>query len=127
VEEAIGSFIEKGHNVLHLSVHSFTPILNGTIRNADIGLLYDPRRKREADFCNRWKEALNAAEPNVKVRCNYPYRGTADGFTTHLRRMFENEKYAGVELEVNQKFPLSDEQVWEKLQDTLVATFHKAK
>jgi predicted N-formylglutamate amidohydrolase len=127
VEEAISSFIKKDHSVLHLSVHSFTPVMNGEIRLADIGLLYDPKRKREADFCNRWKSSIKVADPELKVRFNYPYRGTADGFTTHLRRMFPDEQYAGIELEVNQKFPLEDEKVWIKLQETLVSTFQKAK
>jgi hypothetical protein len=36
------------------------------------------------------------------VRRNYPYRGTADGFTTYLRRQFSARKYLGIELEVNQ-------------------------
>ncbi|KAA9325222.1 N-formylglutamate amidohydrolase [Adhaeribacter soli] len=127
VEEAISGFIEKDHSVLHLSVHSFTPVLNGVLRNADIGLLYDPKRKRENEFCARWKKLLSEANPNLKVRFNYPYRGTADGFTTHLRRMFPDEQYAGIELEVNQKFPLEEAEVWENVQETIVKTFQKAR
>lgn len=127
VEEAILSLIDKGHSVLHLSVHSFTPLLNGVIRNADIGLLYDPKRKQEATFCSRWKEALRKTNPDLKVRFNYPYRGTADGFTTHLRRMFPDGQYAGIELEVNQKFPLGDVGLWENVQENIVETFTSAR
>jgi predicted N-formylglutamate amidohydrolase len=126
VEAAIRSFTEQNHSVLHISVHSFTPELNGEIRNADIGLLYDPKRKTEKDFCARWKENLLQEDPALKVRFNYPYRGTADGFTTYLRKHFPDEKYAGIELEVNQKFPFGDLKNWEKLQENVVQSFRKA-
>jgi len=41
-EEKIYQFWKQDKTVLHLSVHSFTPVLNGEIRQADIGLLYHP-------------------------------------------------------------------------------------
>ena len=126
VEEAIRSFIAENHSVLHLSVHSFTPVMNGILRNADIGLLYDPKRKSEAEFCTRWKKELAAIAPELKVRFNYPYRGTADGFTTHLRRMFPAEKYAGIELEVNQKFPEEGAETWNNVQQKIVGSFQVA-
>jgi predicted N-formylglutamate amidohydrolase len=121
VEKAIRSFLAQKHSVLHLSVHSFTPELNGEIRNADIGLLYDPKRKREKEFCAAWKNLLT--EKGWKVRFNYPYRGTADGFTTYLRKQFPDEKYAGIELEVNQKFPQQQTENWQQIQTDLVKTF----
>jgi predicted N-formylglutamate amidohydrolase len=121
VENKIRSFIAGKHSVLHLSVHSFTPELNGEIRNADISLLYDPQRKKEREFCAAWKKLLT--EKGCKVRFNYPYRGTADGFTTYLRKQFPDEKYAGIELEVNQKFPQQELENWQKIQSDLVQTF----
>ncbi|MGZ5244731.1 MAG: N-formylglutamate amidohydrolase, partial [Bacteroidia bacterium] len=55
--------------------------------------------------------------PELTVKFNYPYLGTDDGFTTHLRKLFPDEKYAGVEIEINQKYPLgSDDKAWKKLQ-----------
>jgi predicted N-formylglutamate amidohydrolase len=125
VEQAIRTFLSQNHSVLHLSVHSFTPELNGEVRNADIGLLYDPQRKREKEFCAEWKKLLTAN--GWKVRFNYPYRGTFDGFTTYLRKQFRDEEYAGIELEVNQKFALGEEKTWEQLQETLVTSFQKIK
>ena len=49
VETVINDKIAEGFQVIHLSIHSFTPKLeNENIeRNADIGLLYDPRRLGE--------------------------------------------------------------------------------
>lgn len=126
VENAIRSFTSQNHSVLHLSVHSFTPELNGEIRNADIGLLYDPQRQREKEFCANWKKEIEQSDPVLKVRFNYPYRGTADGFTTYLRKKFPDEQYAGIELEVNQKFPQGNIENWEKLQQIIVQSFRNA-
>ncbi len=102
VETNIRALVKKGFQVLHISVHSFTPDLNGETRNAEIGLLFDPRRRREKDFCLNWQKALKDQSPEWRVRRNYPYRGVADGFTTHLRRRFKEEEYVGIEIELNQ-------------------------
>lgn len=92
---------QKHEQVLHVSVHSFTPVLDGEKRKADIGLLYDPQRKGERAFALTWAREL-AGTRQYKVRKNYPYLGKADGFTTYLRKQFK-ENYAGIELEVNQQ------------------------
>lgn len=103
VEQQISDRLAQAEQVLHLSVHSFTPVLNGKTRDADIGLLYDPKREEEKEFCRRFKNALFEQDPQLRVRYNYPYLGTADGFTTYLRKKFR-KNYCGIELEVNQKF-----------------------
>jgi predicted N-formylglutamate amidohydrolase len=99
VAGCIADWLGAGYAVKHFSVHSFTPVLDAHIRNADIGLLYDPRSPAERDFCRRWQALLQ--ERAWHVRVNYPYRGTADGHTTSLRRRFPRG-YAGIELEINQ-------------------------
>lgn len=85
---------------LHLSLHSFTPRRGSRLRNADVGLLYDPARRVERTFVRLAAARLRAA--GLKVRLNYPYRGTADGFTTFCRRSHPDQTYAGVEVEMNQ-------------------------
>lgn len=115
-----------GRRVLHIGVHSFTPELNGEIRQADIGLLYDPGRISEHDLCTRWKAALEQRPDSLRVRRNYPYRGVADGLVTHLRKRFEAELYTGIELEVNQSFPLGPAPKWRKLQELLVQSLAQA-
>ncbi len=100
IEQTITQWIVQGHDVLHLSVHSFTPKLKGEVRNADIGLLYDPKRALEVNITQQWLKQLRQ-HTALNVRCNYPYRGTADGFTTTLRKKFPTH-YAGIELETNQ-------------------------
>ncbi|HEX9651215.1 MAG TPA: N-formylglutamate amidohydrolase [Cyclobacteriaceae bacterium] len=102
VERAIGKILDKGKPVLHLSIHSFTPALNGTKRKADLGLLYDPDRRSEEDFSVHLKNELEILSPNLLVKFNYPYLGTDDGFTTYLRTKFPDDSYAGIEIEVNQ-------------------------
>jgi predicted N-formylglutamate amidohydrolase len=108
VQAAIKQLIEEGHVVYHLSIHSFTPVLDGVVRNADIGLLYDPLRRLENDLCNQWKNIFLRLIPEVRIRFNYPYKGTDDGFTTHLRKQFP-DNYAGIEFELNQEWANDDQ------------------
>lgn len=100
VENSIREAISANGQVLHISVHSFTPMFEGTIRKADFGLLYDPATE-ERVFCQAWKAQITATS-HMNVRFNYPYKGTADGFTTYLRKCFP-QGYRGIELEVNQQ------------------------
>ncbi len=102
-ESLVRTAIADGRRVIHISSHSFTPELHGEVRNADIGLLYDPVRTGEVDFAKRWQEALSANAPMLKVRRNYPYAGKADGLTDYFRRCFAPDTYIGIELEINQK------------------------
>ena len=89
--------------IIHLGIHSFTPTLNGKVRNADIGILYDPSRPQERAYANIIKAEIKRLYPAMKVRFNYPYKGTSDGLTTTLRKKF-GPRYAGLEIEINQKF-----------------------
>lgn len=90
--------------ILHISVHSFTPVFDGVVRDVDIGLLFDPDRKGESKFCQLWLEELQDVVPTLRCRFNEPYKGTDDGFTTYLRTKFPDEEYLGIEIEVSQRF-----------------------
>jgi predicted N-formylglutamate amidohydrolase len=89
--------------VLHLAVHSFTPVWRGAKRNFEIGILYDTRRPRECSLAVSWQRRLRAELPHAGIRRNAPYRGNADGLTTALRREFPAGRYLGLELELNQR------------------------
>lgn len=103
VDQAVALAVQKRLTVVHVGVHSFTPVLRGRVRTADVGLLYDPRRPAERGFAGRWHAALVAKGGEaLRVRRNYPYRGAADGLTTALRRRYEPASYVGLELEMNQ-------------------------
>ena len=88
-----------GAPALHLSVHSFTPVLGQDVRNYDVGLLYDPSRPLERAWVLSLRTAL--LSEGFSVRRNAPYRGVADGLCTALRRQ-RRRGYAGIELELNQ-------------------------
>ena len=125
VEAQVRTATSKRERILHISCHSFTPSLDGTVRRADVGLLFDPRRKVEADFCAAWQDTLRTASPRLVVRRNYPYRGSADGLTTWLRRRYPDPAYAGIEIEVNQKFPLGDAAAWRELRKRLLISLEQ--
>lgn len=95
----IEGFIKKHHKIIHFAIHSFTPVLNGEIRNAEVGILFDPKKAQEKKIANAFKSTLK--EEGIKVRFNYPYLGIADGLATVFRKKFKN--YAGFEIEINQK------------------------
>lgn len=103
VADAADALIDAGKRIVHVSSHSFVPELDGEVRHADVGLLYDPRRVGEAMLCGNWASALTDALPDTVVRRNYPYRGNADGVTTALRRRYRADIYVGVEVELNQR------------------------
>ncbi len=119
VQSAFRKCIEEGGRAVHVSVHTFTPVLRGKMRHADIGFLYDPSRKREAAFCVSWQQTLRELQPELRIRRNYPYRGKSDGFTAHLRGLFPEYSYLGIELEVNQKIP-GYQSRWPKLKKSLI-------
>jgi len=101
VEEALRVELARAEQVVHVAVHSFTPVFGGLARRAGVGLLYDPARPAEADLARRWQRELGARLPGVLIRRNYPYRGATDGFPTFLRRTL-GPRYLGFELELNQ-------------------------
>ncbi len=103
VESAVDTAVRAGNRVLHLSIHTFTPVMDGVVRAADIGILYDPSRESETFFCRELMTLLACSLPGMRVRRNYPYRGIADGFATHLRKRYAADVYAGIEIEINQK------------------------
>ncbi|MEO8933316.1 MAG: N-formylglutamate amidohydrolase, partial [Xanthomarina sp.] len=70
VENKIRELIQGEETVLHISIHSFTPVLNDHIRNCDIGLLFDPKRNFEKQFSKNFKENILKINPEYHVRFN---------------------------------------------------------
>lgn len=122
VENAVKKEISNKHKVIHISFHSFTPSLKGVKRNADIGLLYDPKSKFEKEFCRQWRQQILHRDKSLIVRFNYPYLGIADGFTSYLRKKLGNSNYCGIELEINQKLLTSTEEI-KKIGEVLKNSF----
>lgn len=105
--------------VIHLACHSFVPVLDGKTRNTDIGLLYDPARRRERAWCRALAGRLRSNSPQLRVRMNYPYRGTSNGMGQQHRRRFHDSRLITVELEINQT--LCDRKGWPGLVHALAA------
>jgi predicted N-formylglutamate amidohydrolase len=127
VKSALLKYIGKGGQVLHLSIHTFTPMLHGRVRMADLGLLYDPSRRKEASFCILWQKVIRKRGTGLRARRNYPYRGTSDGFTAYLRDFFPEDSYLGIELEVNQKFLSKDRKAWLDLQQLIMESLERTR
>jgi predicted N-formylglutamate amidohydrolase len=126
VETIVRRVVGAGRRMVHVSSHSFTPVLDGSVRNADIGLLYDPARPGERALCARWAALLAAAIAPLRVRRNYPYQGRNDGLTLHLRRQFPVASYVGVELEINQKHLNARRRFPPAICDAVVESLHAA-
>ena len=120
LENEIRKLLSKNGTVLHFSVHSFTPRLGKVVRHADIGLLFDPRRRNEQILCHNLQTLLRNAAKGLVVRRNYPYRGTADGFTTYLRKRYGERQYLGIEIEINQKHVHGNRAQWKRLQKQII-------
>lgn len=126
VEQCVLKLIRSGRQVVHVSSHSFTPELHGTVRNADVGLLYDPARAGETALCAQWKSALVLRAPDLRVRRNYPYAGKGDGLTRYFRSRFSPEAYVGIELEINQNRVRRDPRHWAPFRRVIVASLADA-
>jgi len=126
VESLVATAVSRGDRVVHLSSHSFVPVLDGVVRTADVGLLYDPSRPGEARLCAVWQQVLLGMAPDLRVRRNYPYRGYGDGLTTTLRKHFDSDRYLGIELEVNHATFLAGGPAWERLRSDLIQSFQTA-
>ena len=126
VERLVCAELARGGRVIHVASHSFTPVLDGVVRTADVGLLYDPRRRRESALCARWKHALAVRAPALRVRRNYPYAGKGDGLTSYLRTRFDPAAYVGVELEISQRIVAAGAPQFPALRRALIAALRSA-
>ena len=120
LQDRIASAVTAGKPVLHVSCHTFTPVLNGKRRATDIGILYDPRRVPERNLSVRWTALLATRVAPLRVRRNYPYRGYDDGLTTFMRRVFADEAYCGVEVEVSQQHVFKGGAAWRRVRRAIV-------
>lgn len=121
VEDQVARWLAAGESVVHVSCHSFTPFLHGRLRRADVGFLFDAARRREAALCWQWRTALQRSCPGLRIRMNAPYDGASDGFTTTLRQRHGPLRYAGIEIEINQRLVHGKPVRWRRLRHALAA------
>ncbi len=126
VEGEIARRIGAGTPVVHVASHSFTPVLNGVVRRADVAWLYDPRRPRETALAREWLAQLARRQPALRLRRNNPYQGRGDGLAALLRKRHPAEAYLGIELEVNQRLIERGGPAWAALRADIVASLAAA-
>jgi hypothetical protein len=63
--------------------------------------LYDPSRDEEVDLCLDWIDEMYDVIPMLRVRRNYPRRGTTDSITKSMRSEFSDRSYLGIEVLLN--------------------------
>lgn len=102
VQQCIAEMLCTWSYVVHLSVRTFdAKTTGGDWQRGDLGLLYDPARKDELDWCLDLIEELYESVPVLKVRRNHPHRGTNDSLTKSMRAEFPADIYLGLELTLN--------------------------
>lgn len=102
VEQDVRRILRTRPDCFHFSLHTFTPVWDGKTREADVAFLYDPRSDRERQLVQAVLPVLKTRLNTLRIRRNYPYRGTSDGLTTALRKVHPG--YSGIEIELNQKW-----------------------
>ena len=101
VRDAIKTQLVRRSYVIHLSLRTFPLRNNGKLVRADMGLLYDPAIRKEVELCVDWIDEMYDELPMLKVRRNYPRRGTIDSITKTMRAEFSDQNYFGIELMLN--------------------------
>lgn len=127
----LSRMLSRSQYVIHLSVESF-PLTTSAqkplagkdrkIRRADMGLLYDPSAVDEVDLCLDWIDEMYDEIEMLRVRRNYPQRGTRDGITRAMRAEFTGQNYIGIELMVNQAWAGREIAIREEVIDGICRT-----
>ncbi len=118
--QAYRDHIDQPGRWLHIAWHSFTPVLEGVVRRSDIGLLYDPTRTQERNWCRSLIVSLRNRFSDLKVHANQPYRGTSNGLGQQHRRHFRSDKLITLEIEINTR--LLGQPQWPAICRALVRT-----
>ena len=92
-ERLVGNAIGRGRRVIHVSAHSFTPGLDGKVRTADVGLLYDPARPGEVRLCARsGRRRSRARRRSCASAATIRTRATTTGSIPYLRSRFPPQR-----------------------------------
>ncbi len=102
VHGAIEKILQSHAYVIHIAVRTFPLQGKHGPRRTDVGLVYDPCREDELDFCLDWYEEMYDEVPWIRVRRNYPVRGRHDSLVKSLRETYSADEYLGIEIHLNQ-------------------------
>jgi predicted N-formylglutamate amidohydrolase len=96
----------KTSDVLHVSIHSFTPKMKGVSRSCEIGILFKKSDRRAALYAHALQKRIWEENPKLKVRLNYPYDAEAGGISSAISEdlgLKLSKSYSAIYIEVNQK------------------------
>ena len=51
---------------MHLSVHTFTPVLDGDVRRADVGLPVRSKERVRKIWTHKWMETIKQSRPDPR-------------------------------------------------------------
>ncbi|TWU49713.1 N-formylglutamate amidohydrolase [Rubripirellula reticaptiva] len=120
IRRAIAGGLLRHSYVIHLSIRTFDLRSRGKVRRTDVGLLYDPSNNNEVDLCLDWIDELFDEAEMLKVRRNYPRRGTTDSITKAMRSEFAGTQYLGIELMLNRAWAARDVSLRDQAIDGLI-------
>lgn len=100
--EVLGSEIARSRAPIILSMHSFTPVYEGRVREVEVGVIFDT----EEVLAARAAEAL--ARAGFVVRMNEPYSGR-EGLIYSAERHAREQGRRALELEVRQDLSMLPE------------------
>jgi predicted N-formylglutamate amidohydrolase len=93
--------VEAERRTLHVAMHSFTPEYEGVVRRVSLGVMFDPDYPLEDALGGAMVRRMR--ELGMVAEVNQPYDGRAAALTTSCRNMFPADRYAGIEIEINQR------------------------
>ncbi len=97
----IDSFLEARPQAVILSLHTFTPVYEGTTRDLEVGVLFN----REAELGRRFAQVIG--EQGWQCALNEPYSG-ADGFAFSPELHGERHRRTWLELEIRQDIAVDE-------------------
>lgn len=92
--------------VLHISIHSFTPVMKNQRRDCDIGLLFKQSDVFAKKRCLQIQKKLLELNPKLRVKLNYPYDAEHGGIMNAIRSdlpIASQKRYSGIYIECNQR------------------------
>ncbi len=120
LRELIVAALVSGGRAAFLSIHSFTPVWEGRVRDIDIGLLIDPDRPCDRELAETLRRELSGRDPGLRIAINRPYSGLEEGIDRSLRQEFASRPLRVLTLELNQRHPLGDPDLWAGLRENVV-------
>lgn len=124
LQTCIASHIANKQQVLHISIHTFTPILRGLFQNTGIGVLYDSHRHAEKEVARLIHGVLLQETPPYRIRQNHPFSGSNDYVLKHFRSLYSEKEYLGIKMDINQAL-IKDENNLETVSKALSHTLHE--